>query len=377
MKKHLMTTALITLMSVQVWAAPETVLEKTEALEQLIYGQVQVGALSDRVNQLDRTVYGSVKSGNINAKVDALYTAVEGNGTKASVNQDVNALEWMYQNEVSTGSITTRLNRLERSVTGRENTGSLQQRIVTLKQNIYGSNVKVTPKMGSLDSTHVFKLELTEPVSTKKNALNDVVNFKVAEDVFDGDTLLIPRGATGIGHISKIKKASSFGRNGHLDIVFDAVPTMDGTTFTAVQGEEAKNKTKSELKAAGASVAGAAILGPIGLVGGFFVKGKSVELPAGTILYVQPESTVTMQGVAVSGMPNTSVAKVYRDDETMTENVESPEAVTSNVESTQNKEVTSIHGGETVSSVEEEYTNTEEMANIDTNKPVVVIKRSE
>lgn len=403
MKKHLFTTALVALVSTQVWAAPETVLEKTESLEQAIYGQAQIGALVDRVNQLDRTVYGMEKSGSINVKVDSLYAAVEGNGKTASLNQDVNALEWMYQNEVTSGSILERINRLERSVTGRENTGSLQKRIGMLKQSIYGKDVKITPKMGSLESTHVFKLELLEPVSTKKNLLNDTVKFKVAEDVLDGDTLLIPRGAFGTGHITKLKKAASFGRSGHLDMVFDAVPTMDGSTFRAVQGEEAKEKTKSELKAAGASVAGAAILGPIGLVGGFFVKGKSVELPAGTIVYVQPESTVTMQGVQVTGMPHLSNAKVYRtDDATYEENSTSEESAINAADMTSSappmgndeatsKEVqpsmsgdnTSVESGSKPVNVENTGAQSlpietdEEMANVDMNKPVVVIKRSE
>ena len=54
-----------------------------------------------------------------------------------------------------------------------------------------------------------------------------------------------------------LEKARSFGRNGALDITFDTIPAIDGTEFTAVQGKEAKDKTRSEVKAAGASVAGA------------------------------------------------------------------------------------------------------------------------
>ena len=49
-------------------------------------------------------------------------------------------------------------------------------------------------------------------------------------------------------------------------------------------------------------MAGAVLLGPVGLVGGFFVKGKSIDLPVGTLVYVQPESTVTISGVEVHGV---------------------------------------------------------------------------
>ena len=80
-----------------------------------------------------------------------------------------------------------------------------------------------------------------------------------------------------------MKKARSFGRNGALDKTFDTIPAIDGAEFTAVQGkEEAKDKPVMKLKAAGASVAGAVLLGPVGLSRWRFVKGKNIEYPAGT-----------------------------------------------------------------------------------------------
>ena len=109
----------------------------------------------------------------------------------------------------------------------------------------------------------------------KQSHEGDTVSFTVAENVMDGNVIvqfLLVRQV--LGTITSLKKARSFGRNGALDITFDTIPAIDGTEFTAVQGKEAKDKTRSEVKAAGASVAGAVLLGPVGLVGGAFVKGK-------------------------------------------------------------------------------------------------------
>ena len=39
--------------------------------------------------------------------------------------------------------------------------------------------------------------------------------------------------------------------------------------------------------AAGASLAGMLVLGPIGIIGGAFVNGKNIDLPEGTELYIQ------------------------------------------------------------------------------------------
>ena len=62
--------------------------------------------------------------------------------------------------------------------------------------------------------------------------------------------------------------------------------------------------------AVGASTIGALALGPVGLVGGLFVKGKDVELPAGSVLYIQTQRDVTTKGlVTASGAPNMVLRK--------------------------------------------------------------------
>lgn len=305
--------AVFALLATSVWAAPDTVLEKTEALESVVYGKVQVGALTDRVHQLQDTILGTKQQGSITGQVESLYTSVEGQGTKVTLHQEVNALEWMYFDEVHSGSLVERIGEMERSVNGIESKGSLQSRVQKLKQSIFGTQVALKTKTGTIGADQVFTLELTEPVTSQKNVKDDVVHVKVAEDVMDGETLLIPKGTTGTGHITEITKARSFGRNAKLNIVFDHLQGIDGTNFTAIQGEEAKTKTKGELKAAGASVAGAVLLGPVGLVGGFFVKGKSIDLPVGTLVYVQPESTVTISGVEVYGVDTGVTVKPQLD----------------------------------------------------------------
>lgn len=309
MKRSAVLGAVFALLATSVWAAPDTVLEKTEALESTVYGKVQVGALTDRVHQLQDTIYGTKQQGSITGQVESLYTSVDGQGTKVTLHQEVNALEWMYYDEVHSGSLVERIGEMERSVNGLEAKGSLQSRVQKLKQSIFGTQVALRTKLGTIGADQVFTLELTEPVTSQKNVKDDVVHVKVAEDVMDGETLLIPKGTVGTGHITEITKARSFGRNAKLNIVFDKLQGIDGTVFTAIQGEEAKSKTKGELKAAGASVAGAVLLGPVGLVGGFFVKGKSIDLPVGTLVYVQPESSVTISGVEVHGVDTGAMQK--------------------------------------------------------------------
>lgn len=317
MKKQVVLLAVAALFSGQVWAAPETVLEKTDALETTVYGSVQVGALVDRVDQIGQTVYGKQGDGTLTSRVDSLYSSIEGNKQgKVSVQQQLAMLEWSYQNKVGSGSLISRIEHLERSVNGRIATGSLESRIQSLNKTINGQPLKLTSQVGTVSSTDVFSVTLNTPISTKTNKLGDTFSFTVADDIMDGNVIIVPAGTVGEGHISEIKSASSFGRSGKLDMVFDKVPTLDGGSFTAVQGEEAKEKTKQELKAAGASVAGAVLLGPVGIVGGFFVKGKNIDLPVGSLVYVQPQETVTAQGIVIGGdgLAHTSSSVVNEAD---------------------------------------------------------------
>ena len=61
--------------------------------------------------------------------------------------------------------------------------------------------------------------------------------------------------------------------------------------------EEAKKEMEHLAMAAGASLAGIAVLGPIGVVAGAFVRGKNVDHPAGTELYIQTKDETTLYGV--------------------------------------------------------------------------------
>ena len=59
--------------------------------------------------------------------------------------------------------------------------------------------------------------------------------------------------------------------------------------------------------AAGASVAGIALLGPIGIVGGIFVQGKDVDLPAGTEAYIQTKEETTIYAIQTNLKDNLRV----------------------------------------------------------------------
>ena len=54
---------------------------------------------------------------------------------------------------------------------------------------------------------------------------------------------------------------------------------------------------KSVAMAAGATVAGMVLLGPIGAVTGAFINGKNINIEAGTELYIQTKTDTTVYGI--------------------------------------------------------------------------------
>ena len=210
MKKQVLTLLMASLISGTAFAAPGTVTEKTNVLETTVYGAVQDGAVVDRINQLDETVYGTGFNGNsatLSKRVDSLYDSVEGSGTNISLREEMDALEYTYQNSINAGSLVDRVEKMERSVNGRIGSGSLQKRIISLKTKVYGSNVTLTNQVGTLAGNKVFKVTLNEAVSSKNSHEGDTVPFTVAENVMDGNVLLVPAGTVGSGTITSLKKA--------------------------------------------------------------------------------------------------------------------------------------------------------------------------
>ena len=89
-------------------------------------------------------------------------------------------------------------------------------------------------------------------------------------------------------------------RDAELEIDYKQTKSIDGTYVNTFMGEESKEQMKSMAMAAGASLAGIIILGPIGVIGGAFVKGKNIDLPAGTEFYIQTKADTQLFGVVTT-----------------------------------------------------------------------------
>jgi uncharacterized protein (UPF0264 family) len=274
------------------FAAPAemTVMDKVAAVEGIIYGTEQTGAVVERINKLEKDIYGTSSKEALLTKMDKIYIYVKENSVETpSLIVQMNAAEWTFAHRVSSQPLQLRLDNLERSLMGGSEKGSINDRMSKLLKMAY-ANGQVDVAAATLNKDMLIKIKLNSALDTRNSRVGDEVLFEAAEDVYSGGILVIAKGVAGKGKITKIEPSKNFGRDAQIEVGFDSIATIDGSTLDTFMGEKAKKETLSLAKAAGATVAGMVILGPIGVVGGAFVQGKDTAIPAGTEMYIQTKA---------------------------------------------------------------------------------------
>ncbi len=281
--------------------AEATVLGKVTAVENAFYGTEQTGSLLDRIGKLERDLYGSETNHAMVTKIDEIYDRVFHNTNGASLIMKANSVEWAIMHEVSSQPVKSRIETMEMMIYGTSNTGSYTSRLDALMSlSFVDGNVTVTKKVVEPDT--LVKIKLVSPINSKTARQGDIIRYEAAEDVIYQGALLVAKGAEGTGVISKVSQAQNFGRDAKVEIDFQNITTLDGTKTDTFLGEKAQKETETMVIAAGATVAGLVILGPVGIVTGAFIRGKNIEIPEGTEMYIQTKNEASIDGIQVEAL---------------------------------------------------------------------------
>lgn len=125
----------------------------------------------------------------------------------------------------------------------------------------------------------VVMLQFLEELSTKTAKKGDPVKLKVYTNVVVDGKTLIRQDALAHGIITDVRKPKRFGKRAELKIRLENVQDVNGNR---VPLEPYTSGKRFRAGGPGASGAGLLILGPVGLVGGAFVKGKHITVDSGT-----------------------------------------------------------------------------------------------
>lgn len=267
--------------------------------EKLFYGKEGSGSLVERINNLERDVFGEVQSGALFSRIDRLqaYLLINSAGV-TSVATKLNALEWFFARQLTKGSIIPRLQNLETLLYGSPRQGSAIQRINDLVQLTWPGGKLDTADVKLPEKTLV-RVKLLDEVNSATNKVGDTIRYIVADDVTAGGRVVIPAGSPGEGVAVEVTSAGRLGRDGRVVIDFRSVSAIDGSPVPVRVDLMATEQNKSLQLAAGASMAGVILLGPIGIVGAYFVTGKEHVIPVGTEFFVETQREVTTSGLKV------------------------------------------------------------------------------
>jgi hypothetical protein len=135
-----------------------------------------------------------------------------------------------------------------------------------------------------------------QALSSKTARVGQQVRLRVADDVFVGRQKVIARGTPVQGDISKVSTRKNYGRNAEMRIVLRPVASVTGVAVPLEAGGKGDViGGRKSAQAAGATVGGAVALGPVGLVGGYFVHGKPVTIKKGDTLVTQVPQEVVLR----------------------------------------------------------------------------------
>lgn len=139
-------------------------------------------------------------------------------------------------------------------------------------------------------------LVFDQALSSKTAKVGQTVALHVKNDVSISKMTVLPAGTKVSGTISKVDKRQRYGINAQIRIALNPVKSTYGKMIYLEPIGKGKQigGTQTE-KAAGATVGGAVVLGPVGLIGGYFVPGKRVTIKAGDPLMTEVSKTVVLK----------------------------------------------------------------------------------
>jgi len=301
----------------------ETPSQAQDEIDSILYGEIGVGGVIQRLGKVESDLFGRELPGSISERQLGLLNFIR-NGTlgQPSMVFKTGVAEWAVLHEVrSDMPLNRRISEIERQLEGAAGEdrplAMRLERILSLliTGQVTWQDVRVPANM-------VFRASFIDRISPKSAAAGDVVRLKMEDHLSIEGYLVAPRGSRIIARVDKVKPPRSFGRPSEISFVFDRLEPLGPEEIPVFLGDAAVLASKSDktvAAAAGTSALGFILLGPIGLAGGFLVKGDAQEIPPGSVIYLETSALSNVKGYPVppslKGLLESSEYNVSGDSE--------------------------------------------------------------
>jgi len=265
-------------------------------VEEMLYGEAQSGSLLERIEKIEMDIYGATQPGAVLMRIDRVLSFLQDSDGDGGLQLLLNLAEWGFSATLSGEKpMVERLDNLELVLYGMGQPGNISERAERLMMDVWGTTSLDVKKL-SLPAQALVKVALASTVNSGDAKVGDKVLYRVVEDVMVDGRVVIPVGATGVATVSEVTAAARLGKDGRIVLDFGTITALDGTQVPLKVDEKATERNRSLELAAGASMAGVILLGPVGLVSGYFIKGRDVTIDANTEFYVETTRAVPTLG---------------------------------------------------------------------------------
>lgn len=295
-------------------AADDTVenapLQGLDRVETVVYGAPLTGGLFLRLAKVERDLFGMELPGSLTERQQALQNFVElGNSAQPSLIFKIGVAEWVTLRKVNPSTpLATRVSNLERTLENETQEGALSARLERILAKLLPGGIGTTQVQ--LPAATVFKARFVHTLTVRNVQKGDLVELELLEDCIIDATLAVAKGNRVFARVTKVKMPRSFGRPSEISVEFEHVESIGGALTPVLIGPEAKRAMEVDsatLGAVGTSFLGAVLVGPVGLAGGFLIRGNDKQIPEGTLVYVETSEFADVAGYQVPSVLSDSL----------------------------------------------------------------------
>ena len=279
-------------------------------IETILYGESSKGGLIERLSTAEEALFGRSLPGTVAERHTAILNFLDvGTEDQPSMLFKLGVAEWIVDKKINASQpAMTRLETLEMNLGGEIQHGKpIAMRVESILATLVTD--PVTFCSVRLPKDVPLKLRFMDELSPAKSKVGDQVRVELTDDLIVDYCLVAPAGSLLLTEVREVKKPGRFGVPGEVRLNFNGLKPLGPQRPTVTVGEASKKAIEDARKmgdkgegtligAGAASVAGAAILGPVGLISGIFIRGNSLRIPEGAITYIQ-----TAEDTDVSAYP--------------------------------------------------------------------------
>jgi hypothetical protein len=281
--------------------------ESLQRVETVVYGAPSAGGLFLRLAKVERDLFGMELPGSLTERQQALRAFIEeGTPTQPSLVFKVGIAEWVTLSKVNPSlPLADRMSNLEITLEGEPQAGALSARLERILTKLLPDGVHSA--QAHIPAATIVKAAFAKTLTVRNVSKGDIVELNITEDCIVGGILAVANGDRLFAEVTKVKMPRSFGRTSEISVEFREAETVGGGRIPVTLGPQAKKAMEIDsgtIGAAGASIAGAVLLGPLGLAGGFLVRGSDKQIPAGSLVYVETSEDASVVGYPLSERPS-------------------------------------------------------------------------